>query len=116
MVGTVGDNGEVGLGVCALGEVLDGLGVEVLGVGRLRGGGGGAAEAAVEGDAVCGVDGHVNGALDEALVGEVDQREDLLVVDVGCACQRAFVGNREARGGVRWYLVWLATSPNSSTK
>jgi hypothetical protein len=74
----------------------------------------------VEGDAVCGIDGHVDGALDEALVGEVDQREDLLVVDVGCACQRAFqqipLPLVLARGGVRWYLVWLATSPNSSTK
>lgn len=87
VVSTVGDNGEVGLGVCALGEVGDGLGVEVLGVGGLRGGGGRVAEAAVEGEAVGRVDGHVDGAAGEALVGEVDQGENLLVVDVGCACQ-----------------------------
>ena len=84
VVGTVGDKSEVGLGVCALGEVLDGLGVEVLGVGRLRGGGGRVAEAAVEGEAVGRVDGHVDGAADEAGVGEVDQGQDLLAVDVGC--------------------------------
>lgn len=83
VLGTVGDDCEVGLGVCALGEPLDGGSVEVLGVGRLRGRGGGVSEAAVEGEAVGRVGGHVSDAGEEALVGEVDEREDLLGVDVG---------------------------------
>ena len=91
VVGTVGDNSKVRLGVCALGEVLDGLGVEVLGVRCLRGGGSRVAETTVESKAVGRVDGHFDGAADEALVGEVDQRKNLLVVNVGYFCQQAFL-------------------------
>jgi hypothetical protein len=83
VVSAVGDNGEVVLGVGVLGEVLDGLGVEVLGVGRGRGRGSRGTEAAVESEAVGGVDGNGSGARGETLVGEVDEGEDLLVVDVG---------------------------------
>ena len=82
VVSAVGDNGEVVLGVGALGEVLDGLGVEVLSVGGGRGRGSRGAEAAVESKAVGGVDGDSSGARGEALVGEVDEGKDLLVVDV----------------------------------
>lgn len=107
VVGAVGDNGEVGLCVCALGKVLDGLGVEVLGVGGGRGRGGRVAEAAVEGEAVGRVDGHLDGAADEALVGEVDQGEDLLVVDVGCA-ESAGIGRGCRWGGGRTLVLCLA--------
>ena len=84
VVGAVGYDGEVWLRVGDLGEVFDGVGVEVLGVGRGRSGGSGDAESAVEGKAVDGVGGHVGDAGEEALVGGIDQREDLLRVDVGC--------------------------------
>jgi hypothetical protein len=85
VVSAVGNHCKVGLGVCDLGVVFDGGGVEVLRVGRLRGGGGRGAEAAVEGEAVGGVGGHGGDAREEAPVGEVDEREDLLIVDVGCS-------------------------------
>ena len=84
VVGTVGDDGEVGLRVGDLGVPLNGLGVEVLGVGRGRSGGGGDTEAAVEGEAVGGLGGHVGDAGEELLVGEVDHGEHFLGVDVGC--------------------------------
>lgn len=84
MLCSVGDDGEVGLGVGDFGEELDGVGVQVLGVGGNGCRGGGRTEAAVEGKAVGGVDGHVLGAGEEGLVREVDEWEDFILVDVGC--------------------------------
>jgi hypothetical protein len=61
------------------------------------------------------VGGHVGDAGEEALVGEVDEREDLFGVDVGCI----YVNSAKLEASqvnVRWYLVLLTTSPKSSTK
>jgi hypothetical protein len=84
MVGAVGYNSDVGLSVGCLGVVCNGLSVEVLGVWSCGSGGGRDTEAAVEGETVGGLGGHVGDAGEELLVGEVEHGEDLFGVDVGC--------------------------------
>lgn len=83
VLGSVSHEGKVGLGVCDLGEPLDRVGLEVLSVRVRRGGSGGVAETAVEGEAVSRVDGHLERVGEESLVGELEHGEDLLEVDVG---------------------------------
>lgn len=118
VVCTVGNNSEVGLGIGDLGEVLDALSIQVLCVRSLRCGGGGHTEATVESQAVGRVGGHVGDAGEEALVGQMDQRQNLLVVYMSWPCQFRFliVIANCITSNIRWYLVLLATSPRSSTK
>lgn len=84
--GTVGDNGDVGLGVSRLCEVGDGLVVEVLG----EWGGGGwvewCTETGMECDGVDGVAGDLGGVVLGALLLQVDGWLNLLVVLVCYSC------------------------------
>lgn len=82
MLGPVGDNGEVGLGVGLRSELGDGLGLEILAVGGRGGGDKRGAKAAVESQAVDGVQGELPGVGEALLVDEVDERDDLLVENV----------------------------------
>lgn len=79
VLGTVGDDGKVGLSVGLRRELGDGLGVEVLGIGGGRGGNERGAQAAVEGQAVDRVQSQLAGVGEALLVRHLDKRDDLLV-------------------------------------
>lgn len=83
VLGAVGNDGNVGLGVGLGSKLGDGVGAEVLGVGGRGGGDNGVAETTVEGQSVGRVDGKSLGAGKSLLVRQLDEREDLLVQGVG---------------------------------
>lgn len=78
-VGTGGNESNVGLGVGILGELSQGVGREVLLVGRVGGGGDGRAQATVESDTVSSIESNVLGVGESGLLVILEEVADNLL-------------------------------------